>query len=227
MEMLCPECMGAMVSTDGQTARCTVHGGEYRVLFSRQPIAAPATVPATPPEWEPGIAADDSTLPVITDQPDMAAAQVCAMRCLQHPNVAAVQVCKSCGAPMCGTCDFLLPGNIHVCPRCVAAPPKGLSGKRKRLLYTAYGFAVWNTLGLALLMSGVLASEFQTKEKEQILGVIYSVFLWIPSLIGAALGISCLDRRLRNPGSVWGAVIWTCILLGIHIVLVVIGNFSK
>ena len=37
MDMLCPECMGSLVSSDGQTAVCSTHGGRYQVLFSRYP----------------------------------------------------------------------------------------------------------------------------------------------------------------------------------------------
>src|SRR5947207_399167 len=42
--------------------------------------------------------------------------------CLQHPNLPATQSCKLCGKFMCATCDFVLPGEIHLCPACVAAP---------------------------------------------------------------------------------------------------------
>ena len=35
MRMFCPECRGALVTADGVTATCTVHGGDYRILFAR------------------------------------------------------------------------------------------------------------------------------------------------------------------------------------------------
>lgn len=128
---------------------------------------------------------------------------------------------------MCATCDFLLPGNLHVCPRCVAAPPKRISAGRKKLVIAAYVFAIWGTLGMVAFMTGAAAGLFKSAGGEAAVGAFYSIFLFIPALVGGGLGISCFDRRLRNPPSVWGAAIWNSILLLIHVMLVIIGNLKR
>jgi hypothetical protein len=58
--------------------------------------------------------------------------------CFQHPAVAAVQKCASCGAGICATCDFVIPAagstnNIlgigkerHLCPNCMSARRSGV-----------------------------------------------------------------------------------------------------
>jgi len=167
----------------------------------------------------------ESTPPIIGENEYLPPRHIEALKCVQHPHVSAVNVCKVCSAPMCAVCDFLLPGNVHICPRCVSAPPKRMARARKITLVSAYVFAAYNTLGMAFVMSGALAGVFRTEAGQALLGIIFSLFLFIPSLIGAALGISCIDKRLRNPLSVWIVAIWSCLLLGIHLALVVIGNF--
>jgi hypothetical protein len=143
---------------------------------------------------------------------------------VQHPDVSAVHVCKGCGAPVCAICDFLLPGNFHLCPKCVAAPPKRMARARKISMVSAYVFAAYGTLALSFVMSGALARMARTRGDLAMIDIIFSVFVFVPSMIGAALGISCIDPRLRNPVSVWVAAIWNSLLLVIHIILNVLGN---
>jgi len=267
MEMLCPECLGTLVSDDGQRAKCSVHGGEFQILFSRtaQPAWSSSLTPAPPPiiAAAPGMCVQHSNLkaafvcsacsqpicslcafpredgsricpacagdpgnsrsgPRLVGSDDRPPPGIHALKCLQHPNVSAAQVCKLCGAPMCATCDFLLPGNLHVCPRCVADPPKRMTSRRKRLIVASYILAVWGTVGLVVFMSGLFASMGEVG-----LEVIFAVFLFIPALVGGALGISCIDRRLSNPPSVWGTAIWNISLLAIHILLRVVAQFRS
>ena len=125
---------------------------------------------------------------------------------------------------MCPVCDFMLPGNVHLCPKCVIAPRRPMSTGRKQLLIAAYIFAVWNTVGTFLLFSGVFASF--AKSDRAAVGLIISVFIFMPSIIGTALGVSTLDKRLSNPPVVWGAAIWNGIITGIHLLLIIIGNFK-
>jgi len=145
---------------------------------------------------------------------------------VQHPSVAATAQCKSCGAFMCATCDFELPGGLHICPACAAAPKTALSPRRKKLLIGSYGLAVWSTLGMAVLLSGALAEAGQTKEGEAMLGVALSLFLLIPSIVGLALGFSATDKRFANGPAIWIAIIWNGIILGAFLLLSIIGTFS-
>jgi hypothetical protein len=148
------------------------------------------------------------------------------VRCVQHPTVNATEQCRSCGAFMCGTCDFQLPGGLHVCPACAAAPNTTLSRRRKGLLIGAYALAVWSTLGMAVVLSGALAGILQTKEGEQLLGVAFSLFVLFPSIIGLARGFSAMDKRLTNGPAIWIAIVWNGIILAAFILLSVIGTFS-
>lgn len=328
MEMLCPECLGPLEARDGRMARCTLHGGHYRVLFWRgQPwttmahepgqsitglanrivskcthcgqrfkilaehvgkkarckicqsefvvapfpshlvsggdssqaivASAPLTAQATkgrtcvrhankPAEYV--CARCGSPICATCSFPQASGSQLCpdcvnvvatalapgerasedftGVVCAHHPNVQAVRRCAVCGAPMCATCDFELPGRVHVCPTCVAAPRQGLSGKRKGYLVWSYVLAAWCTLGLAVIFSGALAGTVESQAGVEVLGVIIFLLIFAPSIIGTALGFAALERRLANPASVWVAAIWNGIILAVLLLLVIIGSFS-
>lgn len=105
MEMICPDCLGRLVMQDRQSAHCTVHGGDYQVLFSRwQP--APVTPPPAPS--------------VLAVEPAMSAATTTGY-CGQHPTVAAEYSCVRCGAEICFTCAFLQTDGSQLCSTCASA----------------------------------------------------------------------------------------------------------
>lgn len=205
MAMICPECLGQLVVVDAQTVQCSVHGGQYQILFARQapgrevpPVAAIAAPPVIAP-------------------PTPAAAR--GAWCAQHPEVPASYRCKSCGAGICVTCDFQLPGNIHLCPRCAVEPDTRLMPRRRNFLIGSYFLAAFATFGMALLLTGIL----NLVGNAEAMGVILMFIVILPSLIGAGLGVGAYERNLRNPPALWGAVIWNSIILGLMIVLIVIG----
>src|SRR4051794_4881542 len=112
MESFCPECMGPLASSDGQSAVCKLHGGSYRILFTR------FAIPGMPGSEINTVTADGTP---VTDA-----------RCVKHPDSPAVVFCHNCRAPSCATCDFVFPGDIHLCPECaVNSRPKMSSGRRK------------------------------------------------------------------------------------------------
>lgn len=298
MELLCPECLGALEALDGRTARCTVHGGEYTVLFNRwfQPPPLTPTAPAEPVparEFSEGGRGSgppllEGTVRGVTGQLEpapgimciehvevaaVAACQVCGrpmcttcmfqgadggplcldcfprsaaggqtvagaaertltstvpegVCCVQHPHLQATVQCQSCGGFMCATCDFLLPGGVHVCPTCAASPRSGLSSRRKKLLGWSYALGVWSTAVMSALLTGVFAGMADDPAGEEAVGMLLSLLLFVPSLIGTALGVSALERRLPNPPAAWVAVAWNALILGGFILLIVIGLFS-
>jgi hypothetical protein len=199
MDMLCPECMGLMATTDGQNARCTVHGGQYRIMFTR---AAQERHNFTPPPLTP-------------------------MMCGIHPAVRATERCATCGTPICATCDFAFPGGLHLCPNCASKPTQGLNPRRKKTLIFSYLLAVWCTLGVAVLLSGKLAGFTHTPEDLQALGTMLMLFVFVPALVGVGLAFGSLDRRLGNPVSVMISVVWNSIIVAILVILTVIGNLKR
>lgn len=149
MQMLCPECMGPLEMIDGGRARCTVHGGQYEVLFSRwvpaqaaaagevdqrgKPPAAPGRVAAPCPscgrEWR--VSAEhvgktvrckdcQAAFVIAVPQSEPEAYAVAPEACKKHPGVTADYSCGVCGAPICKTCAFAQPNGQQFCPDCVA-----------------------------------------------------------------------------------------------------------
>jgi len=148
-------------------------------------------------------------------------------KCQQHPNVAAVQICKVCGVPMCATCDFLLPGNLHLCPRCATSQPTGLSPKRRAYLIGSFALGVWCTLVMAALLAGAFKGMTKNKADEEAFGILLMFLLLAPSIIGVALGVSSMDRRLPNSIAMWIATIWNGMILGGFLLLMIIGLFMN
>ncbi len=202
--------MGALELREGNTVRCIVHGGEFQVLFRRYAATSPVSDPDTPPLLQPG------GTPLAADK-----------HCVQHTHLQATGQCQSCGAFMCDTCVFDLPGGIKICPACAAAPKPALSPKRKKYLVSSFVLAGWCTLVLGALMSGAFKSVVTDKESEQALGVLLMFILLVPSIVGLALGLSSMERRMGNTLAMWIATVWNGIILGGFLLLIIIGLLIK
>jgi len=123
---------------------------------------------------------------------------------------------------MCATCDFALPGGIHLCPACATKPQATLGAKRKVVLVWSLVLAVWCTIGLALVFLGAFAGN---KNNEEALGVLLVLIVLIPAMVGMSLGMGAIDRRLTNPHILWVATIWNGVIIVIFILLCIIGLF--
>lgn len=123
---------------------------------------------------------------------------------------------------MCSTCTFDLPGGIKLCPTCATATPK-LSPKRKKLLIASYVLAVWCTIMMAGLFGGIFSGFVTDKESQELFGLLLMVLLPLPSLIGVALAVSSMDRRLPNTIAMWIATAWNGIILTGFILLIIAG----
>src|SRR4051812_8854734 len=98
MELICPECMGTLETTDGKSARCTVHGGEFQILFSR---------------WQ-------TALQPRLEQPSGITFQLApGAMCFQHPTVSATGICQECGTAVCTVCLFDRPDGATLCLPCL------------------------------------------------------------------------------------------------------------
>jgi hypothetical protein len=159
-----------------------------------------------------------SAPPVITNAPVIPQG----VRCVQHPNLPATAKCQACGGFMCQTCTFDLPGGMKICPTCATATPK-LSPKRKKFLIGSYVFAVWCTVVMAALFGGAFRDFAHDKASEELFGMLLMFLLPIPSLIGVALGVSAMDRRLPNSIGMWIATAWNGLILAGFILLIIVG----
>jgi hypothetical protein len=213
MQLRCPQCLGALVTTDGQTARCSIHGGEYKILFNRETLKVMENVPLIP---SPG-----------TEVSPPASAAVQAMKCVQHSAVAATQQCCSCGAYMCATCDFTLPNGMHLCPACATRPQTGLGERRKRSMIWSYVCAGGATLGFVLFLVVCGMRSGRSKVDEELIGVMATFVILIPSIVGLGMGLGTIDRRYNNPVSLWAATIWNGVILGTFLLMCIAGLMMK
>lgn len=127
---------------------------------------------------------------------------------------------------MCATCDFTLPGGIHVCPTCATAPKTSLSPRRKKLMLGSFALAAWSTLGMVALFAGVFAGMARDKAGQEAVGIVLMLFVLAPAIVGTALGVGAMDRRLPTPPMLWIATIWNGMMVGSFVLLMIIGMFK-
>jgi hypothetical protein len=144
--------------------------------------------------------------------------------CRQHRQVAAVQICQNCGDAMCGTCDFLLPGNLHLCPICATAAPGAMSSKRKKMLIGSFALGVWCTVMFTAILGGVFREA--ARESQVALGFVFTIVLLLPAAFGVALAVNAKGRHTGSIG-VWAAILWNGLIMGAFVLLALIGSMSR
>lgn len=153
MEMICPECRGGLVSEDGRHARCTTHGGNFKILYHRP---APAPVPQLLPPHSPSPsqvafpveaeAAPDPAAPPLPEAvgesapfespageprrlvlraapPPLPASQAPAPEVATPSRYAAMRCVQHPSVPASAQCNTC---GAYVCPTCDFALPRGL-----------------------------------------------------------------------------------------------------
>ena len=146
--------------------------------------------------------------------------------CVNHPGSPAVITCGLCARSICATCDFALPGDIHVCPSCIEAQANAdASPKRKNWSYLALGLAAWSTLLFVLLVGGLFNSIFESESGDAASAAVGAAILW-PSVIGTGIALVAREKRLKNTGLMNAAVWWNAIVAGIFILLIIVGNLG-
>jgi hypothetical protein len=123
---------------------------------------------------------------------------------------------------MCEVCQFTFTGGTYLCPECASRPETGLSKWRKTYIVWAYILAAWASLGMVLTFTGALAG-FAQDMGETGFGILLAAVVFLPSIIGTALGISTIERRLSNPPVLWGAAIWNGLVMGGFLLMIVVG----
>jgi len=145
-------------------------------------------------------------------------------KCRQHRQVAAVQVCQNCGDAMCATCDFLLPGNLHLCPICATAAPGAMSSKRKKMLIGSFALGIWCTVMFSAILGGAFREA--ARESRVALGFVFTLLLLLPAAYGVVLGV---NAKGRHTGSIaaWAAILWHGLIIGAFVLLALIGSLSR
>jgi hypothetical protein len=148
-------------------------------------------------------------------------------KCQEHPDVDAVASCRLCSNYVCATCDFELPGGVHLCPVCVEnQSSEDVSPKRKRLSYIALALATWSTILFVMMFAGAFNSWFQDPETGKLADLfITNITLW-PLLVGTGVSLSALDSKLKNTGLMKAAAWWNGILGGIFLLIVIAANLG-
>lgn len=183
--------------------------------------AAPAAAEVTAGPME------EETAPTTAETPPRWGRQPETGFCADHPEVAGVVRCKLCLKWVCATCDFALPGDVHLCPSCIEHQSTDeVNPKRKRLSYIALAMAIWSTILCALMFGGAFASLFTDDAAGKAADLlITNIILW-PLLIGFGLSMSALDKRLNNTGLMKGVAWWNGILGGLFLLLIVAANLG-
>lgn len=249
-EKVCPACMGVLRTADGKSAACSVHGGSYRILFWRGlELAVPAMASASvggdrtsnqaiAAQAAPSVPGSSPVTSVASPTGLASSTGVAAKMCYLHPTAVASGYCGVCRLPICQTCDFSFatgtgePTGVlnlggsrqiatHLCPRCAGAPRQNVKGSRRNLVVWSYVLAGWSTL--AFLLQFLAARVEHTKENTQAIVVAMAYLVLFPALIGTALGMAGIDRRLSNPTWIKAPAIWNGIILGIFLLLMIIG----
>ncbi len=141
--------------------------------------------------------------------------------CAAHPNAPAVHYCANCQMPLCATCDFSLPGGMHLCPACVTATPTTMAPGRRKTAIWSLVLAIWVTLGFIGTMIGFVVAE--SPEDAEVIGGIAGFVVMIPNLIGLGLGIASFERRGVNPWWLWLATIWNGVTMSGWLLLCTVG----
>ncbi len=142
--------------------------------------------------------------------------------CSIHPNVPAIRNCQICNLPVCNTCNFEFPNDINICPNCVNKP-LAPSPRQKKNLIISYVLASLGTLSFFLCM--YMERLFGIHMSEQALGIIFFASVLGPGIAGLSFAISARTRNRKKPLSIWMAMIWNAILIGILLTLSIIGSF--
>ena len=155
-------------------------------------------------------------------------AEAPAPNCAEHPENPSVAWCRLCAKPVCSTCDFAMPGGVHLCPTCVETSQSSdeVNPKRRKLSYIGLALAAWSTILLVMMFSGAFNSLFTDDEGGQAADVIITNLTLWPLLIGTGLSMSALDRRLKSTMIMKVAVWWNGILAGLFLFFIILANLG-
>lgn len=130
-------------------------------------------------------------------------------RCVNHPEIDATQRCRQCRAAICATCDFVFPGDVHLCPTCATTTTsRPLASSRKTTLAASFVAALFTTAVLVAAPLGAFESAAQDEAFVQLLGMVVLVSV----VLGLGLSLASLDGRAGNPPACWLSAAWNVVL---------------
>lgn len=142
------------------------------------------------------------------------------VRCVQHPHLQAINKCQTCGAFMCHTCTFDLPGGSTICPECATEPKVPFNANRKKNLIGSYVLAIWCTLVLIAMSLGIYNNMARDQASITALNLLITITLVVPSIVGLGMAVSTMARRVPTSIATWIAIIWNALFVARHVLLV-------
>lgn len=192
-----------------------VAGRQYCSDCAQSSVTAPAPPsPAPAPgEW--------SDFPSLNLTAPMRPSVPAGLMCARHVEVPAVAQCRGCSQGVCATCDFEMPGGLHLCPDCIdKAGDEEVSPKRRKQarLSVVCAFLATLFLVLAIAVQVLFASTWKPDDLNAV-DVLLSFAMFVAGIAGIAYAFGAFDRRLTNTAMIWTGVIWNSVLVGIYVLL--------
>ncbi|MEZ6092297.1 MAG: hypothetical protein R3C05_30710, partial [Pirellulaceae bacterium] len=187
--------------------------------FSDDPFGGNFAQPASAPGMQPFQVAQYPTHATRTSTPTVTGT------CEQHPRATVVHRCTICSAPICRTCTFVFPPNITCCPKCATDTDIKLSTYRKAMIYGAVGCAMFASLTLTLMCSGLLSFVIDLPYG----GLIAETMTTLPLCLGLGMSIGSYNRIEGNPATLWVGVIWNAlglIAMLLFMIIIAIGGLA-
>jgi hypothetical protein len=104
-----------------------------------------------------------------------------------------------------------------------------MSSGRRKLIPWSIGLAVVSIAGLVggiVIMAMAGAGGRANQVEAEALGGLCTIISFLPALVGLALGIAALDKRLKTPGTVWIGIVGCGVVTLIWLGLMVVGALA-
>ena len=90
----------------------------------------------------------------------------------------------------------------------------------------SYVLGGWSSLATVFFLSGAAKTMIGSGVDDEALGIMMSLFMLVPAIIGTALGSAAMERNSK-PISVWIAAIWNGLIVALFILLCLVGIFMR
>ena len=136
----------------------------------------------------------------------------------------AISFCNKCKTPICATCDFTFPNDLHICPKCAENNEIVISPKRKKSVIWSFVCAAGALILFVVFL--VAVQGIRSESELEVFSMLFGTLIIAASATGVALGIGAMDKRLGNTPSMWIAAVCNMIVLGAMLLLCLVGLFT-